>query len=165
MAKCVYKECQFKENYTSMPASVRALYIIISFLLTTLHYKSSLSFTTIAVLYIPLMNEYRCLSKIGRDSKMGKIHKMEYWGSCGMLLIALLGVTTILQMDVSSDMSRIYINMDFPYIGGYGVDILKFWMFAAVLTIVSAVVDWQVTPNSKAREISEFVEVEKVGAT
>lgn len=165
MPRCIYKECQFRENYTSMPAWVRALFVIISFLLTTLNYQTSLSFTTIAILYIPLMNEYRCLSRNGRKSRITLIHKAEFYGTCFMLIVALLGVTSILQMDVSMDIDRIYINKEFPIIGGFGVSLIKFWMVAMVLTVISTLIDWQVTPKSEAREISELTERIETGVT
>lgn len=160
MSKCIYKECQFKENYTSMPAYVRAIFIIISFLLTTLNYKTSLSFTTIAILYIPLMNEYKYLAKSGRNDKVDRFHKWEYRGSCVMIFIALLGVISILQMDVSSEINRIYINKEFPVLGGLGVSALNFWLCAAVLTIVVTIIDWQLTPHSNAKIISIMAESE-----
>jgi len=157
MPKCIYKECQFEEKFSLMPAWARIIYLIVSFLITTRDIDNGFSFSTIAILYFPLLFEYLTLTKSGNfEKKIRKsVYKFEFIISCIMLTIALFGLFDIIQIgDIGNASKWIYINNKFYGFGGFGINFYVFWYSAAGLTILFSIIDAVLVPNRNSPIVS-----------
>lgn len=133
----------YVENYSAMPSWVRFFYLFISIALLSMSYKEDLSFTTIIILYTPLMFEYHTLAKSGEKGFRKKVFKVESVVSKVILGIAVLGKFDIFMFENN----RIVVNTLYDFIGGRGISISLFWNIIAVSCIVGAALDWVLIPK------------------
>jgi len=158
MAKCIYNECQYVEKFSTMPAWVRTFYIALSFLLTSLNYESNLNFATIIIIFLPLTYEYYGLSRNGRSGFRRKFHKAEFIGTVIILITGFMGLFDILSVDISENINLLYLNKEFPMIGGIGVPLITTWYIVASFSIISAFIDWKLFSTTNGNKISAFAD-------
>lgn len=97
--KCMYNECRYIENFSTMPSLYRVVYIMISAFIVSKESHNNSFFSATVLLFTPLFFEYLSLSKSGKLVKFS-FRKFVTWieliNSFVFILLGILGLFGIL---------------------------------------------------------------------
>lgn len=94
--KCMYDECRYIENFSTMPAIYRVLYIVLSAFIVSKESSNNSFFSAVILLFIPLFFEYLSLSKSGKLDFRKIVAYIELITSFMFILLGILGLFGIL---------------------------------------------------------------------